>query len=245
MKIMVLAGGYGTRLYSIIKDTSKALLKINNKALVDHILERFYPVPGITEVVVVTNNKFYAQFESWRTESTAPFTIRIVNDQTNTPETRLGSVGDMHYVWKHEHTADDWMVVGGDNLFDFKIDPFIAYAQGKRPHVAMGVYDIGKVSGAAKFGVVQLNEEGRLVGFVEKPKHPQSSLVAMCFYYFPKESLPLVNTYIEEGGSPDAVGGLIQWLYEKNNVYGFQFQGKWYDIGSFESLKEAQQVFSS
>ena len=244
MKVLILAAGYGTRLQSVAKDTPKPLLDINGRPMIDYIVDKFTSVKEVTEIVVVTNNKFYGHFVAWKNLQKLSCPIRIVNDKTNNPEERLGSVGDMHYVWKNEAAWDDWAVVGGDNIFDFSIENFIRSSLKDRPDVTIGLFDIGNTQLAAKkFGVVKLNEENKVVLFQEKPAQPATSLVTMCLYFFPREMLHLVNQYIHETASADAAGGYIQWLSVKKNVYGFQFKGKWYDIGSLESLQEAKNQF--
>ena len=245
MKVLILAAGYGTRLASVAKDTPKPLLAIHNKPMIDYILEKVVDCPETSEVVVVTNNKFCKNFQEWaQMKKGLRVPIRIVNDGTNIPEERLGSVGDINFVWKNEKIVDDWLVVGGDNVFDFGIGEFIRFAQQKIPAMTIGLYDIGDIKAASKFGVVVVNAQKRVVELQEKPQKPASSFIAMCFYYFPKATLGFMDDYIKEATSTDAAGGYIQWLAAKKNVYGFQFQGKWYDIGSLESLEEAQKYFS-
>ena len=244
MKVLILAAGYGTRLQSVAKDTPKPLLDINGRPMIDYIVDKFACLKDTTEIVVVTNNKFYNHFMEWKKLQKISCPIRIVNDRTNSPEERLGSVGDMYFVWKNEAAWDDWIVVGGDNIFDFSVEGFVQSARAQRPDVTIGLYDIGDVQAAAnKFGIVKLNEKNKVILFQEKPAQPATSLVTMCLYFFPREMLHLVNQYIHETASADAAGGYIQWLSVKKDVYGFQFKGKWYDIGSLESLQEAKNQF--
>ncbi len=244
MKILVLAAGYGTRLQAIAKDTPKPLLPINQKPMLNFILDELSQIKGISEYVIVTNNKFYGQFTAWQqAQGELKNKIRIVNDGTNSNEDRLGSVGDMRFVWDREKELDDWLVVGGDNLFDFDLTSYIAMARAKAPAVTVGVYDIKDISQAHMFGIILMDKAGKIVSFEEKPSKPKSTLVTMCFYYFPKETLGFIQQFFKESSSSDAAGGYIKWLSEKKEVYGFQFQGKWYDIGSVESYYEAQSKF--
>lgn len=242
MKALILAAGYGTRLAAIAKDTPKPLLQVAGKGLIDHTVNKLKTAPGLTEIVVVTNNKFDGVFTQWAKTHT-DVKIRIVNDGTNTPEERLGSVGDINFVWKNEAQLDDWLIIGGDNLFDQDLGRFMAMARAKTPAVTIGLYDIKVVADAVKFGVSAVDESDRVTSFEEKPKEPKSSLITMCLYYFPKETLSYIGEYAKESKALDAAGSYIQWLVQKKTVYGFQFSGKWYDIGSVESLKEAQAHF--
>jgi len=243
MKILILAAGYGTRLAAIAKDTPKPLLPINGKPMINWIIEEISQIQGISEYVVVTNNKFFAHFQKWQSQQgNLKDRIRIVNDGTNSNDDRLGSVGDMNFVWQREKTHDDWLVVGGDNLFDFDLAGYMKLARAKSPAVTVGIYDIKDIAQAPKFGIVLLDKNAKIVSFEEKPAKPKSTFVVMCFYYFPKQTVGLIEQFLKEG-SADAAGGYIKWLSEKKEVYGFQFQGTWYDIGSVESFYDAQKHF--
>lgn len=244
MKILILAAGYGTRLQAIAKDTPKPLLPINGKPMLNLIIDELSQIDAISEYVVVTNNKFYKNFTTWQ-EAQGPLKnkIRIINDGTNSNEDRLGSVGDMRFVWEKEKELDDWLVVGGDNLFDFDLKAFIQMAKSKVPAVTVGVYDIQDITQAHMFGILALDESGKVTSFEEKPAKPKSTLVTMCFYFFPRQTIGYIQQYFKESSAADAAGGYIKWLSEKKEVYGFQFQGTWYDIGSVESYYEAQKKF--
>ncbi|MBF0489492.1 MAG: nucleotidyltransferase family protein [Candidatus Omnitrophica bacterium] len=242
MKALILAAGYGTRLASVIKDTPKPLIPVNSKPLIDHILLMLKGLPNLTEVVVVTNNKFHRNFEEWAIGH-KNIKIRVVNDGTNTPEERLGSVGDINYVWQKELALDDWLVIGGDNLFDQNLKDFMNFALKMETATTIGVFDIHDKQAATKFGVIAVDQNHKVISFEEKPSAPKSSLITMCLYYFPQMTLAYLNEYLSESKALDAAGSYIKWLSEKKNVYGFQFSGKWYDIGSLESLYEAQEHF--
>ena len=243
MKVLILAAGYGTRLAAVIKDTPKPLIPINSKPLIDHIIYQLKSESSITEVVVVSNNKFYGQFLEW-SKTHKEIRVRVVNDGTNSPEERLGSVGDIHFVWKREQELDDWLVIGGDTLFDQSSVDFMKFAFKKSPDITIGVYDIFDKKAATKFGVIGLDGNQKVISFEEKPAAPKYSLITMCFYYFPKSTLSYLQEYLGQSKALDAAGSYIQWLSQKKNVYGFQFNGKWYDIGSVESLNEAQKYFN-
>ncbi len=242
MKALILAAGYGTRLARVAKDTPKPLLPVAGKPLIDYTVDKLKKVAGLSEIVVVSNNKFYRHFCAWA--GTHPdFKIRVVNDGTNSPEERLGSVGDIYFVWGKEKALDDWLVLGGDNIYEQDLNEFMVWALAKAPAVTIGVYDIKDIAGASKFGVSALNSSGKVVSFQEKPAKPASSLITMLLYYFPRQALGYIEEYRRVSKALDAAGSYIQWLVEKKNVYGFKFGGKWYDIGSVESLEEANAYF--
>lgn len=244
MNVLILAGGYGTRLKALGEDTSKVLLKIRGRPLVEYILAKIKGLPDLKDIFLVTNNKFYSVFQDWAKQCTIHAAgLRIINDGTNTPEDRLGSIGDIHFVIHNERITDDLLVIGGDNLFDDTLDKYVVFSRQKAPSVTMGVYDIQGLEDAKRFGVVGLDEHQKIINFEEKPAKPQSTLIAMCLYYLPKKSLGFIARYLLESGKSDTAGDYIRWLCGKSDVYGFQFHGKWYDIGSIESYREAQAQF--
>ena len=245
MKVLILAAGYGTRLYPLTKDKPKPLLDIEEgKPLINYLVEKVYRAKGLSEIFVVTNDKFYEKFSLWAKSCTQfGVPITIINDGTTTPENRLGSIGDIDFVVRGQKVQEDLLVIGGDNLFDFKTDDFFALATKEAQKVTLGVYNIHHMEEAKKFGVVALNAEHIVTSFEEKPAQPRSSLIAMCFYYMPSATLSLIQKYIHEGGKLDLAGDYIRWLCEQKRLCGFQFSGSWYDIGSLEAYHQAQADF--
>lgn len=243
MKVLILAAGYGTRLKTIAEDIPKPLLPINNKPLINYIIDRVKNVSGLSEIIVVSNNKFFDQFYQWAKKLDISVKVTVVNDRSNSPEDRLGSIGDIEFGIKDAGIDDDLLVIGGDNLFDFDIQAYISFANEKGASVSIGAYDIGSIEEARLYGVLVLDENKKITSFMEKPDNPLSSLVSMCFYYFPKVKLAALTEYLSRSEKSDRAGDFIRWLTENNDVFGFQFDGTWYDIGSVESYHEAQEKF--
>jgi len=246
MKLLVLAAGYGTRLKELGEATPKALLPINGKPLLSFILDRTKNLMGLNEIIVVTNDKFYTQFLNWsKQEKSVNAPITVVNDRTLTAEDRLGSIGDIQFVLDNVKVNDDLLVVGGDNLFDFNLEEYFEFAKNNTNSVSIGLFDIHNKEDAKKFGVVNLDKNNTVTLFEEKPQNPKSTLIAMCFYYLPKSTLACVNQYLAEVKKSDTAGDYIRWLLENGKVYGFQFSGSWYDIGSIEAYNEAKVKFKA
>jgi glucose-1-phosphate thymidylyltransferase len=245
MKALILAAGYGTRLASVAANTPKPLLPVNNQPLINYIVDKLPGLSGLDELLIVTNEKFHTHFESWGKElqKKFPVPIRIVNDGTTNPDDRLGSVGDIDFTIKKLGIKDDLFVLGGDNLFDYHLKDFVAFASRQRSAVTIGLYDIHNLHDATMYGVVQIASDGKLVSFEEKPAQPKSTLISMCCYYFPKETLTYLEQYKNAAGKMDKAGEYIGWVSKEKEVYGFKFTGKWYDIGSIESYQEAQEKF--
>ena len=232
MKALILAAGYATRLYPLTKQFPKPLLKVEKRPIIDYILDKLQGLSDIDEIMVVTNSKFISPFRQWAKTKKTQRRIEIIDDLTRNHTDRRGAIGDMLFVLQQKRLQDDLLIIGGDNLFDSDLNDFISFAKKNRPHPVIGVYDITDLSHASKYGIVKLDAKKRIVDFKEKPKVAKSTLVAMCLYYFPKERLNLIKEYLNlKTGKHDASGLYIDWLRKKVTVYGFLFQGRWYDIG--------------
>lgn len=242
MKALILAAGYATRLYPLTKDRPKSLLPIGDKPIIGYIIDNLERIETIDEIIIVSNHRFLHQFQDWLNRISPVKRIRLVNDGTTSEEDRLGAVGDMNFVINEYNIADDLLVIGGDNLLTGDLRGFLEFSKLKRS-LAVGLYDIKNRRMATKYGVVMLNGDNRLMDFSEKPKVPPSSLIAMCLYYFPKEKLNLISEYLKRDEAKDAIGHYISWLSRVEGVFGYIFDGIWYDIGDRESYQRAKQKF--
>ena len=77
MKVIILAAGYGTRLYPLTKDMPKALLKVAGRTILEHILNRVEEVPDIDKIFIVTNEKFYKSLLEWKEKYKSRIGIEI------------------------------------------------------------------------------------------------------------------------------------------------------------------------
>ena len=95
MKSVILAAGYATRLGELTKNFPKPLLQIGQNTILGRILDDIDTIPEITEHIIVTNHKFAPIFEKWADEQHYTKPLRIIDDGTETNETRLGAVCDL------------------------------------------------------------------------------------------------------------------------------------------------------
>lgn len=192
MKALILAAGYATRLYPLTKDTPKSLLKLKNRPIIDYILEKIEHVGDIDRITVVSNNKFYGQFDEWLTPKLAysPERYSLINDGSNTVEDRLGAIGDINLALGKGDLDDDLLIVAGDNLFDFNLNDFVRFSYDHQPGHSICLYlPNGNSVDFKRFGIAQLNEFDQITNFEEKPEQPKSNLIATCIYFIPKETL--------------------------------------------------------
>jgi len=247
MKLVILAAGYATRLYPLTLNIPKPLLPIAGRPMVDHVLESLASIGEIDEAFVVTNEKFTGAFEEWSQDrGGGPFAapVLVVNDHSTDDTNKLGAIGDLHLVLTSQEVDDDVIVVAGDNLFSHPLGDYGRLCREKNAPV-LGVYDVGSLEEATKFGVVEVDPDDRIAGFEEKPENPKSSLIGIALYFYPQATLPLIRQYVDQGNNTDQPGRLIQWLYPRTPVYTWQVPGMWYDIGSRETLEEADRIFTT
>ncbi|MGA2175905.1 MAG: nucleotidyltransferase family protein [Verrucomicrobiota bacterium] len=247
MKVLILAAGYATRLYPLTLTQPKPLLPVAGKPMIDYVLDNIAPIGGIDRVYVVTNAKFAGHFQKWAdhyraTKSKLDFTI--VNDGSTDDSNKLGAIGDMNLVITREKIDDDLIVVAGDNLFGQSVEGFGAVCREKKAPV-LAVFDVGSLEEIKKYNSITLDAQGKITFFEEKPKKPASTLTGIALYYYPKSALPFIRQYIAEKNNPDQPGRLVQWLYKRTPVYTWRVPGIWFDIGSKESLEEANRIFAS
>ncbi len=243
IKAIILAAGYATRLYPLTRDTPKPLLEVNKKPMMDYIMEKIEGI-GVKEVFVVTNSKFYSSFRDWADNYKGGVeALEVIDDGTTSNEDRLGAIGDMKYVLDEKGVSDDFLVIGADNLFDFSLVKAYGLFKTVNEPVVMA-YDVKDYTLAKQYGLLEVSGEGRIIGFQEKPEKPTTTLASMCAYFYPKKAIPLIYKYLEEGNKPDAPGNFPSWLVREGfPVYAAVHRGKWFDIGSFESLKSAKEAF--
>jgi glucose-1-phosphate thymidylyltransferase len=246
MKLIILAAGYATRLYPLTLNQPKPLLPVAGKPMLEHVLDNIATVRSIDHAYVVTNAKFAGHFERWAEtyhRANLKFSFTIVNDHTTDETNRLGAIGDLHLVITRHGIDDDIIVIGGDNLFSNDLAEFGEFCERKNAPVT-AVYDVGDLEEIKKYNAIEIDEDHRITYFEEKPAAPRSTLTGIALYYYPESSLALIRQYIDEGNNPDQPGRLVQWLYPRVPFYTWKVPGLWYDVGSIETLEEANRVFS-
>lgn len=245
MKVIVLAAGYATRLYPLTLDKPKPLLPVAGKPMLEHVMDNLAPIPYIDVVYVVTNAKFADHFQKWADEysrKNPQFCFEVVNDGTTDDSNKLGAIGDTNLVLTRHKVTEDIIIVGGDNLFSDDLFEFGEYCRKKKAPV-LAVYDVGNLEEIKKYNSIEIDEEGRITFFEEKPAEPKSTLTGIALYYYPESALPLIRQYIAEGNNPDQPGRLVQWMYKRVPFYTWKVPGLWFDVGSKETLEEANRVF--
>jgi glucose-1-phosphate thymidylyltransferase len=213
------------------------LLPLAERPMLDYLLDRIREVDEIDEVHLVTNAQFAPAFRDW-----APDDVTVHDDGTTSNEDRLGAIGDIAFtIDRAGLQGEDLLVVAGDNLIGYSLPEFVAF-WGEQGGSAIAVYEVEDRALLPQYGVVELDDVDRVVGFEEKPAEPKSNLAATAAYLYRGDDLELLSQYLGEGNAPDAPGNFAAWLHTRAPLYGYRFSGEWHDIGDLGQLLEADNL---
>lgn len=240
MKCLILAAGYATRLYPLTENFPKPLLTVGDKTILDWLVDDIDTAGAVDEYVVISNHKYAHHFDAWA--KTKSQRITVVDDGTDTNETRLGAVKDIRYAIDSLGLDDDMLVIAGDNVLDFSLTRFMAYAGEKKASCIMRYYEPNDQK-LLKCGVVTVDGSDRVLNMTEKSPAPATHWCCPPFYYYTKADARLVQKGIDSGCGTDAPGSYVAWLCAQTEVYAMEMPGKRYDIGNLESYERVKAEY--
>lgn len=240
MKCLILAAGYATRLYPLTENFPKPLLEVKGKTILDWLIEDIEQSGAVDEYVVISNHKFAHHFDSWAAKKAEKITV--VDDGTTSNETRLGAVRDIQFAMDELNIRDDVLVMAGDNLLDFSMTKFIAYAQEKKTSCIMRYFE-PSMQKLRKSGVVTLDENQRVLEMTEKPASPASNWCVPAFYYYTAADAARIPEGIAAGCGVDAPGSYVAWLCKLSPIHAMEMPGSRYDIGNLESYNKIKEEY--
>jgi len=262
MKNIVIAAGYATRLGELTKNFPKPLLRIGENTILGRMLDDIDRIPEIDEHIIITNHKFAPIFEEWvkantnlinqtnindscnSSNSCSKYTkpITVVDDGTETNETRLGAVCDLLFAMDKLHIDDDLLVVAADNLLFFSFQEFVDFARAKGTSCIM-CHEQPSIEKLQRTGVVELDDNNKVLGMEEKPQVPKSHWAVPPFYIYLKKDLDLVRHSVENGCGKDAPGNLAHYMVEHTTMHAWPMSAGRFDIGSIDTYEEAKRKF--
>lgn len=237
MQVIILAGGYGTRLHPLTLNAPKPMVPVGGRPIVDYLIEKLDAIGGFSQIFIVTNQKFSHVFDLWKHEKKRD-DIVIINDGTTAPGNRLGSLGDIQFVIDNNTINEDVLILGGDNFFEDNLRCLLETF--KTQWDIIGLYDMKSLEAIKQLSNLTLDENNKILSFIEKPENPISTLCATLVYCLQNTTLKHIKTVIN-GGKADRAGDLIAHLCTVEDIYGYTLQGKWFDIGSMNQLREAEE----
>ncbi|XP_062503691.1 uncharacterized protein LOC134180533 [Corticium candelabrum] len=265
MKALILAAGYGTRLEKDIDaDESgkffslvgipKPLLLVGGVALVSRWI-RLLEAAGVTEIIVVTNDKYFDQFSKWSVDFE---NVKLLNNGTRSNEDRLGAIGDIHFAIQEQTINDDLVIVGGDTLFfeDFDLRDLIEKFEVRKRE------DSGSFGGVVlryvcsddettRRGILEIDKSERVIDFLEKPlpRMTSSRNACPCFYLLSQHGHSLIGQFLDERRDrplreKDAPGNLVLYVCQRLAMFAVEISGR-FDVGCLSSYVECDRYFTS
>lgn len=242
MKNIVIAAGYATRLGELTKNFPKPLLKIGENTILGRMLDDIDTIPQIDEHIIITNHKFAPIFEEWASKQTYTKPISIIDDGTETNDTRLGAVCDLLYAIDQLQINDDMLVVAADNLLFFSFQEFVDFAMDKQTSCIM-CHEQPSIEKLQRTGVIVVDEAMKVLNMEEKPQVPKSHWAVPPFYIYLKKDLALVKQSVANGCGKDAPGNLAHYMVEQTTMHAWPMSAGRFDIGSLDTYYEACEKF--
>ncbi len=250
MKNIVIAAGYATRLGELTKNFPKPLLKIGDNTILGRMLDDIDQIPDIDEHIIITNHKFAGIFENWTKVQHYTKPITVVDDGTETNDTRLGAVCDFllaieklsNRKLSNSKWPDDLLVVAADNLLFFSFKEFVDFAKDKNTSCIM-CHEQPSIEKLQRTGVVELDENNRVLGMEEKPQLPKSHWAVPPFYIYLKKDIDMVRHSVENGCGKDAPGNLAHYMVEHTTMHAWPMSAGRFDIGSLDTYYAAVEKY--
>ena len=242
MKNIVIAAGYATRLGELTKNFPKPLLKIGENTILGRMLDDIDKIPEIDEHIIITNHKFAGIFEEWASKQSYIKPVTIVDDGTETNDTRLGAVCDLLFAMDKLKIDDDMLVVAADNILFFSFQEFVDFAKAKGTSCIM-CHEQPSIEKLQRTGVIVLDDNDKVLNMEEKPQEPKSHWAVPPFYIYRKQELNLIRHSVENGCGKDAPGNLAHYMVEQVEMHAWKMTAGRFDIGSLDTYKEACEKF--
>jgi len=241
---ILLAAGYGTRLYPLTRDRPKALLPVRGRPLLDYLVDALDAAPEISSMVLVTNSRFFQHFQQWAARRAFAKPLRLLNDGTTCNEERLGAIGDISFALREMGDVPQGGIyaVGTDNLPRFDLRDIIELSSQKGASAVFACREQDPQN-LKKAGVAVVGRDGKIVDFEEKPQQPRSNLRVPPFYVYSPDAASLIEDYLAAGNNPDAPGYFLGWLVGRRDVYARITPTGTYDIGTIDAYRAVCKAF--
>jgi D-glycero-alpha-D-manno-heptose 1-phosphate guanylyltransferase len=230
MSAVLLVGGIGTRLQSVLPSTPKPLARVGDAPFLQ-LLVRQLRSQGIRRLVMCTGH-LADQVEN-EFGGGHRWDVAIDYSKESRP---LGTAGAVKFAERYLSQASDFLVMNGDSFLELDFGELIRFHREHGGFVSMAVR---RVPDAARFGTVRLGADNRVVGFREKMGAPVSDIVNGGVYVFKRAILQHI---------PDGPASLEKDVFPRlleDGIYALEQQGMFIDIGTPEDYARAQTLCHS
>ena len=247
---MLLAGGQGSRLYTLTEKTAKPAVPFGGKyRIIDFPLSncvnsRIDTVGVLTQYQPLVLNEYIGNGQPWDLDRSSGGVMVLPPYQAK--EGGAWYKGTANAIYQNlnfieRYDPDYVLILSGDHIYKMDYSAMLAYHKEKGADCTIAVFDV-PLEEASRFGIMNTNESGRIVEFEEKPKQPKSTHASMGIYLFNAKLLKeyLVRDEADPTSSNDFGKNIIPtMLAEGKMMYAYAFCGYWKDVGTIKSLWEA------
>lgn len=254
MLAMILAGGQGTRLGKLTKNIAKPAVPFGGRyRIIDFTLSNCAN-SGIRNVGVVTQyqplalNNHIGNGASWGLDG-IDTGVTILQPYSSSDGEKWFE-GTAHAIYQNIAYIDQMdpqyvLILSGDHIYKMDYEDMLQSHKDNNASLTVAVIEV-PIKEASRFGIMNTDENDRIIEFEEKPAEPKNDLASMGIYIFNWGRLRnvLMNSYAKEGQMSDFGKNVIPaYLDSGENVYAYRFNGYWKDVGTIDSLWEANMEF--
>src|SRR6185312_2534648 len=247
---MILAGGQGDRLSVLSEQRAKPAVVFGGQyRIIDFALSNVAN-SGITKTAVLTQYRPRSLIS--HIGAGRPWGLDTLDGTVQMLQPYLGRAdmdwysGTADAIYQNlyvieESRASEILVLAGDHIYLTNYRNMIAYHRSQQADATVAVYSVPREE-AHRFGVLDLDHDGRIVDFQEKPTEPRSPWVSMGVYVFNKDVLVeqlQADADAGDASKHDFGRNIIPNMYETHRVFGYQYQDYWRDVGTVESYWDA------
>ncbi len=247
---MLLAGGQGTRLQVLTKDMAKPAVPFGGKyRIIDFPLSNCAN-SGISTVGVLTQfmplelNSYMGNGNPWDLDRVdGGLTILPPYTAGKTGEWYKGTANAIYQNIKYieQYNPEYVLILSGDHIYKMNYNKMLEFHKEKKADLTVAHINV-PLEEASRFGILNTDDDLRIVEFLEKPEHPVSTKASMGIYIFNWKVLKeyLIRDEENPESEKDFGKNIIPMLLEEDRrIYAFPFAGYWKDVGTIESLWEA------
>ncbi len=247
---MLLAGGQGSRLYALTKNVAKPAVPYGGKyRIIDFPLSNCVN-SGIDTVGVLTQyqplelNDYIGNGQAWDLDRINGGVHILPPYQSNSGAQWYEGTANAIYQnlsFIDRYDPEYVVILSGDHIYKMDYSDMLKFHKEKGSACTIAVIDV-ELHEASRFGIMFADNEDRVYDFVEKPKEPKSTLASMGIYIFDYPVLKkyLIENEMDETATKDFGKNIIPALLENDEkIYAYRFEGYWKDVGTIDSLWEA------
>ena len=251
MLAMILAGGRGSRLHELTNKVAKPAVSYGGRyKIVDFPLSNCAN-SGIDIVGVLTQyesillNSYVAAGRRWGLDAkeSGVFVLPPREKADTDLDVYRGTADaiSQNIDFIDTYAPEYVLILSGDHIYKMNYAKMLAEHKERKADATIAVIEV-PMREASRFGIMNTNEDGQIVEFEEKPEHPKSNLASMGIYIFDWKLLrKMLTADIKDSDSSHDFGKDIipQMLADGRNLYAYKFKGYWKDVGTTDSLWEA------